>query len=74
MLTLTPGMAGFLVLSHTALTKMMMTIIWRGPGSAAAKMPGGDNWMAVKAKLEKIPRYQVRERCRHLSHCPLLPR
>ena len=58
MMWLSSGMAGCLVLGHTTLTKMMMTILWRGPGSAAAKM-GADNWEAVKDKLEKIPRYQI---------------
>ena len=56
--SLTPGMAGCLVLGHTCLTKMMQTILWRGPGSAAAGM-GADNWMQVKDKLEKIPRYRI---------------
>ena len=53
MMWLNPGMSGCLIVAHTTLTKMMMTILWRGPGSAASKMPGGDNWFAVKDKLEK---------------------
>ena len=56
--SLTPGMAGCLVLGHTTITKMMQTALWRGPGSAAASM-GADNWMQVKEKLASIPRYQI---------------
>jgi hypothetical protein len=55
---LSPSMAGCLVLAHTTLTKMMMTVFWRGPGSKAAQM-GADNWMQVKDKLEKLPLYQI---------------
>ena len=59
MMWLNPGMSGCLIVAHTTLTKMMMTILWRGPGSAASKMPGGDNWFAVKDKLEKLPGYEI---------------
>ena len=55
---LSAGVAGCLVLGHTTLTKMMQTILWRGPGSKAAQL-GADNWMQVKDKLEKIPLYQI---------------
>ena len=58
MMWLNPGMSGCLIVAHTTLTKMMMTILWRGPGSAAAKM-GADNWFAVKDKLEKLPGYEI---------------
>eukprot|EP00308_Calcidiscus_leptoporus_P023103 CAMPEP_0119353944 /NCGR_PEP_ID=MMETSP1334-20130426/3031_1 /TAXON_ID=127549 /ORGANISM="Calcidiscus leptoporus, Strain RCC1130" /LENGTH=176 /DNA_ID=CAMNT_0007367367 /DNA_START=24 /DNA_END=554 /DNA_ORIENTATION=+ len=57
-LAMTPGLAAVVVLGHTLLTKLMMTIIWRGPGSKATKL-GADNWMAVKAQLEKDPFYQI---------------
>ena len=54
----TPGLAGTVLLGHTTLTKVMMTALWRGPGSKAAKL-GADNWMQVKDKLEKDPGYQI---------------
>ena len=31
---ITPGFAAVIILVHTLLTKSMMTMIWRGPGSA----------------------------------------
>ena len=62
MMWLNPGMSGCLIVAHTTLTKMMMTILWRGPGSAAAKM-GADNWFAVKDKLEKVPGYEIMSAC-----------
>ena len=49
---------GLLVLGHTTITKMLQTIFWRGPGSAAEKM-GAKNWMQVQKKLEDIPRYRI---------------
>jgi len=55
---MTPGIAGLVLLAHTAFTKVMMTALWRGPGSAAAKM-GAPNWMEVKDKLENIPLYVI---------------
>lgn len=55
---MTPGLAGTILLGHTALTKSMMTILWRGPGSKAAAL-GADNWMQAKGQLEKIPLYQI---------------
>uniref|UniRef100_A0A7S2TVB0 Uncharacterized protein n=1 Tax=Lotharella oceanica TaxID=641309 RepID=A0A7S2TVB0_9EUKA len=55
---MTPGLAGALVLGHTTLTKVLMTVMWRGPGSKAAQM-GADNWMAVEDKLNEIPLYQI---------------
>ena len=35
---LTPGVAGAVIIGHTFVTKMMQTIMWRGPGSKAAAM------------------------------------
>ena len=35
---LTPGVAGAVIIGHTFVTKMMQTIMWRGPGSKAASM------------------------------------
>ena len=55
---MTPGLAGCILLGHTALTKVLMTVLWRGPGSKAAKL-GADNWMQVKDKLDKEPFYQI---------------
>jgi len=55
---MTPGLAGCIVLGHTTLTKMMQTILWRGPGSASARM-GAPNWMEVQDKLENIPLYVI---------------
>ena len=55
---MTPGLSGCILLGHTALTKLLMTLLWRGPGSKAAKL-GADNWMQVKDKLDKEPFYQI---------------
>jgi hypothetical protein len=55
---MTPGLAGTILLGHTALTKCLMTILWRGPGSKAAKM-GAPNWMQVSDKLDKDPLYRI---------------
>eukprot|EP00605_Chrysophyceae_sp_TOSAG23-4_P000223 GSChrysophyteH1.ASY1.ANO1.260.1 assembled CDS len=55
---MTPGLGGVIILGHTAFTKMLQTILWRGPGSKAAQL-GADNWMQVKDKLEKEPLYQI---------------
>jgi len=55
---MTPGIAGMIVLAHTTLTKLMQTVLWRGPGSAAARM-GAPNWMEVKDKFENIPLYVI---------------
>lgn len=35
---LTPGVAGAVIIGHTFVTKMMQTVMWRGPGSKAASM------------------------------------
>lgn len=57
---LSPGVAGAVLLGHTALTKMMMTLIWRGPGSKSESIPGWENnWFSVKDKLKKVPGYQI---------------
>lgn len=55
---MTAGLAGCIVLGHTTLTKVMMTVFWRGPGSKAAQL-GADNWMKVEDKLNDIPLYQI---------------
>jgi hypothetical protein len=59
---MTPGLAGTILLGHTTLTKMLMTILFRGPGSKAAKM-GADNWVQVKDKLQKDPLYEIMSAC-----------
>ena len=57
---LTPGVAAAILLGHTALTKMMMTIIWRGPGSKSESIPGWkNNWFSVKDQLKQVPGYQI---------------
>ena len=57
---LTPGVAGAVLLGHTALTKIMMTLIWRGPGSKAERIPGFENnWFSVKDKIKKVPGYAI---------------
>lgn len=53
-----PGLAGLIVLAHTTLTKLMMTLLWRGPGGKADRL-GFPNWMGARAQLEKIPLYQI---------------
>ena len=55
---ITPGFAAVIILAHTLLTKSMMTMIWRGPGSKADRA-GFPNWMGYKAELEKIPLYNI---------------
>ena len=55
---MTPGLAGTILLGHTTLTKVMMTALWRGPGSKAAAL-GAENWMQVKKQLEMQPGYQI---------------
>ena len=35
---ITPGFAAVIILAHTLLTKSMMTMIWRGPGSKADRV------------------------------------
>ena len=59
-LLMTPGVAASLLLAHTAVTKLMMTLVWRGPGSKAQSIPGWkNNWFSVKDKLQKVPGFQI---------------
>ena len=55
---MTPGLAGVVLLGHTTVTKVMMTALFRGPGSKASQL-GAENWMQVKDKLEKDSLYQI---------------
>jgi hypothetical protein len=46
---ITPGFAAVIILAHTLLTKSMMTMIWRGPGSKADRA-GFPNWMVRRRR------------------------
>ena len=56
--SMSPGLAGCILLGHTLICKMLQTFVWRGPGSKAASL-GADNWVKVKSQLEEIPMYRI---------------
>ena len=54
------GLAGCLVLGHSFLTKLLMTVVFRGPGSVSDGLaPKVHNWMQVKDKLAAHPTFAI---------------
>ena len=62
---ITPGFAAVIILAHTLLTKSMMTMIWRGPGSKADRVRRAPQRppRSLRAQASRAPCAQANEPC-----------